>query len=261
MPFNKSGQIRYYQFNSFAGRRLVQAVFTRNGGISPAPYSSLNVGSTVGDDLANVVENRRRSFDAVGRRLESMHDVWQVHSTQVVFVDAPRLPETPHVQADILLTDNPDVTLYMRFADCVPILLHDPVMGVVGLAHAGWMGTVKKVAAVAIKAMTDRYGSKPADILAGIGPSICQKHYPVGAEVVQQFSQAFNTDAAQLFTTYDGEEHLDLWKANQLTLEQAGVGQIELSGLCTACEPGDWYSHRGEMGKTGRFGALIGCCV
>lgn len=261
MPFQSRNQIKIFQFNLLEDRSIVQAVFTRQGGISPEPFSSLNVGSTVGDDLENVAENRQRSFTAVGRSLESMHDVWQVHSAQVVFADLPRHPETPHAKADIILTDNPDVTLYMRFADCVPILLYDPARGLVGLAHAGWMGTVKKVAAAAVKAMADRYGSKPIDIRAGIGPSICQDHYPVGAEVVQQIRQAFNSDAAQLITDYEDKEHLDLWKANQLTLEQAGVSQIEVSGLCTACEPEDWYSHRGEKGKTGRFGALIGLCA
>ena len=258
MPFQIMGQVKIYQFAQLGWASTVQAVFTRQGGISPDPFSSLNVGSTVGDDLANVAENRKRSFDAVGRKLESMHDVWQVHGTQAVYADAPRHLETPHVQADILLTDNPDVTLYMRFADCVPIFLYDPVKSVVGLAHAGWMGTVKKVAAVAVGAMADRYGSRPGDIQAGIGPSICQEHYPVGVEVVQQIKQAFSSDASGLLT-FDGEkEHLDLWKANQLTLEQAGVERIELSGLCTACHLEDWFSHRGEKGRTGRFGGLIG---
>ncbi len=257
MAFITNDGLKIYQFDIYQGQQIIQAVFSRQGGVSPEPFHSLNVGGTVGDDLVNVVENRRRSFSAVGRKLESMHDVWQVHGTNVVFAESPRHPDTPHVQADILFTDNPDVTLYMRFADCVPILLHDPVNRVVGLAHAGWLGTVKKVADIAVKAMTDKYGTNPGDIQAGIGPSICQEHYPVGPEVVQQINQAFNSDAEKIINYHSDKAYLDLWKANQLTLEQAGVRHIDLAGLCTVCHLQDWYSHRGEKGRTGRFGSLI----
>jgi YfiH family protein len=257
MTFFTHDQIKYYTFPSFEGLAVNHAVFTRLGGVSPAPYHSLNVGGTVGDDPAFVAENRARSFTALGREITSMHDVWQVHSSDVVFADAPRAAQTPHVQADILLTDNPQVTLYMRFADCVPILLFDPVKRVTGLAHAGWVGTVKKVAAVAIDAMVSHYHSNPADVLAGIGPSICVDHYPVGFEVVDRAKQAFGGQTKKLFTDQENQPHFNLWKANQITLEQAGVEQIEVSGLCTACHPVDWFSHRGENGKTGRFGAMI----
>ena len=257
MPFHYSDEVKYYTFSSFEGQSIQHAVFTRQGGVSLAPYASLNVGSTVGDDLAHVAENRLRSFAAVGRDIASMHDVWQVHGSAVVFADAPRPPQAPHVQADILLTDNPVVTLYMRFADCVPLLLYDPIRRVVGLAHAGWVGTVNKVGATAVQAMVDHYGSRPADIIAGIGSSICQAHYPVGMEVVEKVRLAFGPLADSLVQKKDGQNHFDLWKANRLTLEQAGVPAIEVSGQCTACHPDDWFSHRGENGKTGRFGALI----
>jgi YfiH family protein len=257
MPFHTHEQVKYFTFPSLEGYSANHAVFTRQGGVSAAPFDSLNVGGTVGDDPASVAENRSRSFKALGRDLASLHDVWQVHSSDVVFADTPRPPETPHVQADILLTGNPQVTLYMRFADCVPILLVDPVKGVVGLAHAGWVGTIKQVAAVAVEAMVSRYGTNPADIRAGIGPSICADHYPVGPEVVEKARQAFGVQADGLFVFSDDHPHFDLWKANQITLERAGVQQIEVSGLCTACHLEDWFSHRGEHGKTGRFGALI----
>ena len=92
-----------------------------------------------------VQENRVRSFAALGRRIDSLFDVWQVHSADAVFAEAPRPPEVDHYQADIIFTDQPAVTLYMRFADCVPILLHDPGKNVVGMAHAGWLGTVRAV--------------------------------------------------------------------------------------------------------------------
>ncbi len=240
--------------------RLVQAVFTRRGGVSPAPWDSLNVGGSIGDELANVRENRLRSFAAVDRPPDSLYDVWQVHGTEVACTDRPRPLSEPYLKADAILTDKPAVSLYMRFADCVPIFLADPVRKVVGLVHAGWQGTVRKTALAAVQALQARYGTRPADVLAGIGPSICVEHYPVGPEVVEQVRAAFGEDAPELLKPgqeQNGNLHFDLWAANRLVLSQAGVRHVELSGLCTACHPEDWYSHRGEKGRTGRFGAIL----
>lgn len=256
MPFIESAGIRFYQFEIFAPQ-LAQAVFTRKGGVSPLPWDSLNVGGTVGDDAARVRENRLRSFGAVGRRLESMFDVWQVHSADFVLAEAPRHQDEAYRKADIILTDSPKVTLYMRFADCVPVLLHDPVRSVVGMAHAGWLGTVRGAARVAIEAMISEYGSRPVDILAAIGPSIGVDHYEVGADVSDQVAQAFGAHSDKLVQVRDGRTYLDLWASNRLQLELMGVEHIEVAGLCTACHTGDWFSHRAERGKTGRFGALI----
>ena len=123
---------------------LCQAIFTRRGGVSPEPWAALNLGSTVGDSTSRRVrENRRRVLAAVGRDTKIGVDVWQVHGVNVVIADAPRPADAPHIKADVILTNNPGITVMMRFADCVPILLHDPVRKVVGIAHAGWMGTVK----------------------------------------------------------------------------------------------------------------------
>lgn len=256
MPFVQNNGLRYYTFDIFPAH-IVQAVITRQGGVSPAPWHSLNVGGTVGDDPARVRENRLRAVTTLGRDPASLFDVWQVHSAEVVYADAPRSPDQPLTQADIILTDRPDVTLFMRFADCVPILLYDPKKGVVGLAHAGWLGTVRGVATAAIQAMQRRYGSRPEHILAAIGPSIGPDHYEIGADVIAQVRQAFNGDAERLLEARHGRTYLDLWTANYLQLQKAGVEQIEVAGLCTACHLEDWFSHRAEKGKTGRFGALI----
>jgi YfiH family protein len=145
----------------------------------------------------------------------------------------------------------------MRFADCVPILLYDPENSVVGIVHAGWQGTVKKIVQATVQKMVENYGSEPVEIRAVIGPSISAHHYEVGPEVVHQVHDAFGKTAEHLLPSQNGSPHFDLWRANQHLLEQAGVEKIEISGLCTACLPDDWYSHRGEAGKTGRFGALI----
>lgn len=217
----------------------------------------MNVGGTVGDDPQRVLENRRRCFHEVRRDPLSVFDVWQVHTTDVICTDRPRMPEEKHQKADIIFTDRPEITLFMRFGDCVPVLLVDPKRRVAGLVHAGWPGTVKKATMVAVETMTARYGSSPADIHAAIGPSICVEHYPVGADVIQQVHEAFDLDATALLPEINGQAHFDLWAANRLTLEQAGVRQIETAGLCTFHHNEDWFSHRAEKGKTGRFGALI----
>src|SRR5215208_5003261 len=244
----------YLQFDSL---NVKHAVFTRHGGISPEPWGSLNVGGTVGDDLARVRENRILSFQALGRAPESIFDVWQVHSADVVCAHAPRPTDESYRQADIILTDKPDVTLFMRFADCVPLLLHDPRNGIIGLAHAGWMGTLRDVACATVEAMKKNYGSNPADIIAGIGPSIGPDHYEIGADVILQVMQKHGDDAELFLKSHNGKIHFNLWAANHFALERAGVGQIEVSGICTACHTDDWFSHRAEKGRTGRFGALI----
>lgn len=259
MEFIQRDSIRFLTFDSLADSGVTHAMITRQGGVSPAPWNSLNVGGTVGDEYERVLENRRRVFQALGRKFESMYDVWQVHGTEVICADAPRDLSTAHLKADAILTDRPDVTLFMRFADCTPIMLYDPIKRVVGLVHAGWQGTVKKTAAYAVQAMHDRYGVTAADVQAVIGPSIGAHHYQVGEEVVEQVRQAFAQDASALLIE-DGSGNrvqFDLWSANRLVLEQAGVRQVEVAGICTACHLQDWYSHRAEHGKTGRFGALI----
>ena len=257
MPFHQPDSIRYYAFDSFEDANIKHAVFTRNGGISPEPWASLNVGGLRGDDPDRVYQNRVLAFKTVGRVPESIYDVWQVHSTDVIFTTGSRPDSVRHRKADAILTDRPEVTLFMRFGDCVPILLHDPVRRVVGIAHAGWMGTVNGIVTETVKTMQSVYRCNPDNILAGIGPSIAVHHYEVGPEVVEQVNTAFSQDASELLIHKGESTQFDLWRANQILLEKMGVRNIEISGLCTACDLQDWYSHRGEMGTTGRFGALI----
>jgi len=256
MPFSQQNGLRYYTFDIFP-ENITQAVFTRQGGVSPRPWDSLNVGGSIGDDLTHVRENRIRSFKALDRAPESIHDVWQVHSADVVYADVPRPLDTPYQKADIMLTDNPQVTLFMRFADCTPILLYDPQKQGIGIVHSGWLGTVRGAVREAVEAMQERYASNPADILAAIGPAIGPDHYEIKEDVIVQVQEAFNSDSTALLKTHEGNVHFDLWKANEILLKNAGVKQIEVCGLCTACHTNDWFSHRGEKGKTGRFGALI----
>ncbi len=256
MLFHEQAELRYWQFDIFP-KNVLNAVFTRHGGVSPEPWHSLNLSISVGDDPARVAANRVRAFEALGRNPASIHDVWLVHGTDIIYADSPRPLDTHPQKADILFTDNPEVSLFMRFADCVPLLFHDPQKSVIGIAHAGWMGTVKGVAEAAVKGMVERYGSDPADIVAGIGPSISVDHYEVGEDVASQFRAKHGDDAERVLQVRDGRIYLDLWTSNVIQLKNAGVEKIQVSGLCTACDVTDWFSHRAEKGKTGRFGALM----
>ena len=257
MPFDSCDGLKRYTFPLLDDQPVLHGIFTRQGGVSPAPLASLNLGGYLGDPRDNQIENRRRIFAACDRPVETIYDAWQVHGTHVICVEQPRPLETEHVKGDAILTDRPGVTLFMRFADCVPVMLYDPARRVVGLVHAGWRGTVERIAGVAVGRMVEEYGSRPQDILACVGPSICADHYQVGPEVAAAVQTSFGAHSAELLAQRNGSVHLDLWTANRLALEECGVRAVQVSGLCTACNTGDWYSHRAENGQTGRFGALI----
>ncbi|MEJ2264108.1 MAG: peptidoglycan editing factor PgeF [Anaerolineales bacterium] len=257
MPFHQTDSIRYYTFDSLDDAGVTHAVFTRRGGLSPAPWSSLNVGGLLGDDPDRVYQNRVLSFQSMGLAPESVYDAWQVHGDEVICTDKARPPSQPHRKADAILTSSPEVTLFMRFADCVPVVLYDPVKKVIGLVHAGWKGTMKGAVTRALETMKLEFSSQPQDIQAALGPSIGPHHYEIGDDIADQVTRTFGQDAGELLPKTNGSVHFDLWTANQLLLDRAGVRRIEVSGLCTACHLEDWYSHRGEKGKTGRFGVLI----
>jgi polyphenol oxidase len=249
--------VSLYRFESFNSPQLGHAFISRKGGVSPDPWLSLNQGGTVGDARENVVENRKRAFEAIDRPVESIYDVWQVHGTEVVCTDTSRSLEVDHVKADAIFTNNPEVTLFMRFADCVPILIYDPKRKVVGIIHAGWQGTVKKIVEQAIEVIKDHYHCEPADMIAGIGPSIGPCHYQVGEEVVEAVKMAFGNRARELIEYRNERPYFDLWNANKILLQENGVKFIQTAGVCTACNTDEWYSHRAEHGKTGRFAAAI----
>jgi YfiH family protein len=257
VQFVETNQIRYYYFANLQNGEIDQAVFSRRGGVSPEPWDSLNMGATVGDDIERVKENRTRAFSVFAKDPCSMFDVWQVHSNQVICTNDPRPYEVTPQKADAIITNKNHVTLFMRFADCVPIFLFDKRKKVIGLVHAGWLGTVNRVVENAVQRMKNEYNSSPKDIYAGIGPSIGPDHYEIGQDVINAVDKNLSPIAQQILKTKNDVVHMDLWAANQLLLERNGVTQIEISEICTACHLEDWFSHRGEHGKTGRFGALI----
>jgi YfiH family protein len=135
--------------------------------------------------------------------------------------------------------------------------LFDPDKKVIGLVHAGWKGTVSRISAKTVNVMVKKYGSKPQNIHAGIGPSICVDHYSIGEKVEKMVRDTFQNNSDRVLFYDHDKVKFDLWEANRLHLAQAGLQEIEVAGICTACHKEDWYSHRGEVGRTGRFGALI----
>jgi hypothetical protein len=258
MPFTDANGVRYYQFSRLSAAPITHAIFTRRGGVSDGPYAELNVGRTVGDDVSNVDENLVRCFAAVGKPRNSLFDSWLVHGTNALVAEAPRPPEWERPpQADIVMTNKPGVSLFMRFADCVPLVYFDPVKKAIAIAHAGWRGTLLGVAVSAVEGMVANYGSEPRDIIVGIGPAVSLEKYEVGPEVVTEVRNVFGLEADDLLLQTNGNYHFDLIGANRVLLEKAGVENIELSHICTAIDTEDWFSHRASGGKTGRFGALI----
>jgi YfiH family protein len=250
--------LRFFQFDTFNATDVAHAIFTRHGGVSPPPYATLNMSVSTGDARDNVRRNVARAFAALERDPASRADLWQVHSARVVVADEPNGPADHLGQADAVITDRPGVSLFLRFADCLPILLYDPRQQAVGVVHAGWRGSLQKIAKETVAAMVERYGSRPADLVAGVGPGIGPCHYAVGPEVVAQTRRAFNGTADSLLLARNGGYHLDLWAANRAALQEAGVEQIELAEICTQCHSDDFFSHRATGGMTGRFGGLIG---
>jgi polyphenol oxidase len=257
MITNNQNGLHYYQFDSLSSFPLQQGIFTRRGGISPEPWQSLNLGGLSGDSRENIIENRKRIFSCFDLPVESIFDVWQVHGNRIICTESPRPLDQDHEKADAIFTSNPEVTLFMRFADCVPLFLFDPKQKVIGIAHAGRVGTLNRIAADCIDTMKQKYGSNPGDIVAGIGPSIGPDHYEVKDDVIHQAEICFDDLEGILSRSGDGKTYLDLWEANRRILKESGVEKIELAGICTACHSDDWFSHRAEHGKTGRFGALL----
>jgi YfiH family protein len=229
-------------------------VTARSGGVSSGPYATLNLSFSVGDDPACVLENRHRLATAVGAPLGDFVFARQVHGAGVrVVTQADRgsgalAPDGAIDDTDALVTTSPEVVLVILTADCVPIVLHDPVAGVLACVHAGWRGTVAGVTAAAVAAMQG-LGAHPSDVVAGIGPAIGADRYQVGPDVHQAVSRSFGP-AASGFIRPDpaaqGRWLLDLPSANRHALREAGVPgpRIHATDLVTGPAPGQFFSDR-----------------
>jgi len=249
----------FYQFELLAGQPgLLHAVFTRLGGSSAPPYHTLNVGQLVGDNPQHVRANHHRIFNALSITQDAVVTARQVHGSSVAVVsEADRggiMPST-----DALVTESRDTYLLMRFADCLPLLMYDPARPAVALVHCGWRGVLGGVVHCAVQALRKSFGSQPDRISACLGPSIGPCCYAVGPEVVGRVRQVFGSQADALLPVRpSGQRHFDLPGAVRAQLVDLGLQHIDESHICTACHTEEFYSHRAEAGRTGRFAALVG---
>lgn len=244
---------RFQELSEIAG--LNHAVLTRIGGVSQGPYATLNLGHTVGDDLSAVEENHRRALEVLGLRSGGVVSPYQVHGARVGVVGQAHLG-TVQPATDALVTAVPSVPLLMRFGDCASILFFDPTRRVIGMTHAGWRGVVAGSVEATVRTMVERLDCDLADIWAGIGPAIGPCCYEVGIEVVDAVEAACPA-GANVVHRVNGRIHLDLSAAVQAQLDAAGVEWVEGADLCTACRVDEFFSHRAERGRTGRFGIVM----
>lgn len=237
---------------------------SRKGGVSQGQWHSLNCAFHVDDDGDHVIQNREIVSKAAGFDFESWTCAEQVHSNDVYVVTEKdrgkgRLSRASAIQnKDALITNVPGILLTSFYADCVPLFFFDPVNHVVGLAHAGWKGTLSKIAEKSIHTMVHEYGSHPSNIKAAMGPAIGSCCYEVNDVVIEHFKQAHLSDG--VIPKSNGRYWLDLKEINRQIMIEAGMMQthIEISNLCTSCEVETFFSHRKEKGKTGRMVSFIG---
>lgn len=230
---------------------IIAAQSTRNGGVSKEPVDSLNLSFSVGDDEANVIENRQRFFGEFGINLSEIATSKQIHQDKVLYAMEPGAYDG----FDALVTDRRRVFLSVSVADCTPILLFDATNQVVGAVHAGWRGTAEGIVYKTLAAMHEQFGTAAENCYAFIGTCIDRQSYEVDADVADHFPDDFKQ--------FDAEKNkffVDLKASNQYQMEAFGVpmDQIEVSPFSTVLHNQHFFSHRAERGKTGRMLAFIG---
>lgn len=241
---------------------IVHGFSTRLGGVSPAPWDSLNLDDRRGDDLANVQENFRRLCAALDVDVQRIVLSRQVHRDDVRTVTADDCGKglwrmQDYDSADALITDETDIPLVVFSADCNVILLHDPVRRAIGAAHAGWRGTALGIAAKAVRAMADAYGCDPSDIRAAVGPAIGQCCFETDGDVPAALRDALGAQV-EPFISWNGRKyHIDLKSVNALWLQRAGVTHIDVCPDCTYCLSDLYWSHRRTGLSRGEQAAVI----
>lgn len=237
-------------------------ITTRRGGVSEGNYASFNLNSWNGDNPHKVEQNRIRLAEAIEVQPAHLFTPFQVHGNEVRIISAALLKESPEEQSgflsgvDALITAIPDICIAVGTADCVPVLFYDPDKHVIGVAHAGWRGTVAGIAGKVVRTMIKEYGSVATTIYAAIGPSIGKSCFEVGEEVAASF-RAIGLDKPTIIEVnpLTGKHHIDLWEANRCQLLDAGVPaeNIEVAGICTYTHHETFYSARRLGIKCGRF--------
>lgn len=259
-------QVAYIQFSALSKLPYIQHGFsTRLGGVSKGHLSGMNLGFGRDDNKENVIKNHEIIAEAMGFEAKNIVCSDQTHTTNVRVVtkeDCGKgiyLPKDYH-DIDGLITNERDVVLVTYFADCVPLYLVDTKNKAIGLSHSGWRGTVSKMGEVTLLKMHEVYGTNPEDVIACIGPSICQDCYEISKDVAEEFKKAFPNHVHQILKEKsDDKYHLNLWKCNQIVLKEAGIltENIHMTDLCTCCNKEVLFSHRGHHGKRGNLAAFL----
>lgn len=233
---------------------------TRIGGVSKGIFESMNLSFTRGDNESAVKENFRRMANAIGVREDSFVKPIQTHTTNVHKVTFENKSQELQ-DIDGLITNVPDICLVTTYADCVPLFFIDPVHKAIGLSHSGWRGTVGKMGQETLRRMHEEYGTEPQDVIAAIGPSICQDCYEVSEDVIDRFKDAFDCKYwDSLFYQKENKKYqLNLWKANEIIMLEAGIRKknLAVTNVCTNCNPDVLFSHRASKGQRGALAAVL----
>ncbi len=238
---------------------------TRLGGVSEGIYSTLNFSFVRGDEPEAVLENYRRIAEAFGKTIDDFVCTDQTHTTNVLQVGREELgygvtKERPYTDVDGLITNEPGVILSTFYADCVPLYFVDPVNKAIGLSHSGWRGTVGRMGQKTLEVMAEAYGTRPEDVYAAVGPSICQDCYEISEDVAEHFYQEFEGHGDEiLINKGNGKYQLDLWKTNEIVLLEAGIKpeHLAVTNICTCCNSEVLFSHRASQGKRGNLAAFL----
>ncbi|WP_461817893.1 peptidoglycan editing factor PgeF [Faecalimonas sp.] len=264
---NEKNGVYYLTYPMFEETGMVKHAFsTRLGGVSKGVCSTMNLSFARGDREEDVRENFRRMADVLEVEENDFVFSKQTHTTNVrVVTEKDRgkgfTKSLDYDDVDGLVTNVQGICLSTFYADCVPLFFVDPVKKAIGLSHSGWRGTVGKIGKKTVEKMQEEYGSNPKDILAAIGPSICQDCYEVSKDVIEEFKNTFAEKywADLFYEKENGKYQLNLWKANEYIFLEAGIEKehIAVTNICTCCNSEFLFSHRASHGKRGNLAAFL----
>lgn len=259
--------VPYLEYPMITETGIVKHGFsTRLGGVSKDCFASMNLSFTRGDYEADVRENFRRIAEEIGVECENLVFSQQTHTTNVrVVTEEDRgigfARPLEYTDVDGLVTNVPGICLVTFYADCVPLYFVDPVKKAIGLSHSGWRGTVGKIGKMTVELMQKEYGCDPKDIIAAVGPSICQDCYEVSEDVIEKFKENFDENSWEslFYKKENGKYQLNLWKANEWIFKEAGIlsEHISVTNVCTHCNSDILYSHRKTGNKRGNLAAFL----
>lgn len=241
---------------------LTHGFSTRYGGVSDGIYKSMNLSFSQGDDERRVLKNHCIMAKTMGVELADMVYSHQTHTTNVLRVTREHagmgftVTRNFH-DVDGFVTDVPGLMLVTAYADCVPLYFADTRLHVIGLSHSGWRGTVNNMAQATVDKMSYEFGSRPCDIAAFIGPSICASCYEIGDDVARNFRDRYGAESEKILTKKEAASedkyYLNLHAANRINMLNAGISpqNIHVTDICTCCNPELLFSHRASKGKRG----------